>query len=200
VSVDEEVNEEDEESEYADDEEDVDEINHVTLSKETVHTHSPRRRSHRSPLWSHVRSITNHDVSEHGLKVDCTHVCVYPLSDGEGGIKRYYNKPLKLFLSKKGKETSWNTSTELGRFQKNHEDSGSAWQECPLMMSLASVTRRQLRWLSGMLGLSVFLRKTAFKLILIYPKPGNGRGLGEVYDRGSTCCDLSVFSRRGQDS
>jgi hypothetical protein len=41
VSDDEEVNDEDTESTHLDDEEDVDEINHETLSKESVHTHSP---------------------------------------------------------------------------------------------------------------------------------------------------------------
>jgi len=40
--------------------------------------------------------------------------------------------------------------------------------------------------LSDMSGLSAFLRKTAFKRILI-----------EACDRRSACCELSVFSRRG---
>jgi len=47
VSADEEDNEDDEESA---DEEDVDEINHETLPKQVVHTHSPDRRAHRSPV------------------------------------------------------------------------------------------------------------------------------------------------------
>ncbi len=38
-----------------------------------------------------------------------THVCVYRLSDGEEGDKRYCNTPLKLFRSSKGKESAWST-------------------------------------------------------------------------------------------
>ncbi len=62
---------------HVDDEEDVDDINHETLSKETVHTNSPTQRPQRVDIWKHVSRITNHDGTDHGMKVDWTHVCVY---------------------------------------------------------------------------------------------------------------------------
>jgi hypothetical protein len=45
--IDEEEKEEDEESGHTDDEEDVDDINHSALPKETVHTNSPGKRVQR---------------------------------------------------------------------------------------------------------------------------------------------------------
>ena len=39
------------------------------------------------------------DLPDHAMKTDCTHVCIYRLTDTEGGEKRYCNKPLKLFRS-----------------------------------------------------------------------------------------------------
>ena len=50
VSGDEEDQDESTESAHVDDEEDVDEINHETLSKEVFHSHSPCRRAQRSPV------------------------------------------------------------------------------------------------------------------------------------------------------
>jgi hypothetical protein len=46
-----------------------------------------------------VRRIANHNFPDHAMKTDCTHVCIYRLTDAEGGEKRYCNKPLKLFRS-----------------------------------------------------------------------------------------------------
>jgi hypothetical protein len=91
VSNDEEDKEEDEESGHHDDEEDVDDINHVVLSKDATRVNSPGRRSQREEIWKHVRRITNHDLSDHAMKTDCTHVCVYRLTDVEGNEKRYSN-------------------------------------------------------------------------------------------------------------
>ncbi len=99
--ADEENQEEDEESGLVDDEEDVDEINHETLPKVVVRAHSPGKRAHRSLVCHHVRHITKHDVSDHAIHGDCTHVCVYPLSDGEGGVKFYSNMSLKVFRATK---------------------------------------------------------------------------------------------------
>ncbi len=103
VSIDEEEKEEDEESGHTDDEEDVDDINHTTLPKETVHTNSPGKRVQRVDFCKHVRRICNHDMTDHVMMEDSTHVCVYRVSDhsGEGGEKSYCNplKPLKLFRS-----------------------------------------------------------------------------------------------------
>jgi hypothetical protein len=66
-------------------EEDVDDINHVVLPKETVRANSPGKRAQRTDIRKLVSRIANHDVSDHGMKADCTHVCVYRLSDGEEG-------------------------------------------------------------------------------------------------------------------
>ncbi len=96
VSNDEEDKEEDEESGHDDDEEDVDDINHAALPKDVVRANSPGRRSQREEIWKYVRRITDHDLPDHVMKTDYTHVCVYRLPDAEGGEKRYCNKPLKL--------------------------------------------------------------------------------------------------------
>jgi hypothetical protein len=108
VSSDEEDKEEDEESGH-DDDEDVDDINHVTLTKDVVRANSPDRRSQRVEIWNHVRPIGDHDLTDHVMKTDYTYVCVYRLSDPDGGEKRYFNKSLKLFRSTKGKETGGRT-------------------------------------------------------------------------------------------
>ncbi len=55
---DEEVKEEDEESGHADDEVDVDEINHTSLTNEVVHSNSPGKRAQREDIWKHVRRIS----------------------------------------------------------------------------------------------------------------------------------------------
>lgn len=88
-SNDEEDKDDDEESGHVDDDEDVDDINHDTLPKETVHAHTPSSRERISTLWKYLSRINKHDFPEHVMKEDCTHVCVYPLSEGEGGLKRY---------------------------------------------------------------------------------------------------------------
>ena len=59
TSSDQEDKDEDEESGHIDDEEDVDEINHETLPKETVRTHTPSRREHRSTLWKYLVSLVS---------------------------------------------------------------------------------------------------------------------------------------------
>jgi hypothetical protein len=93
VSDEEEEKEEDEESGHVDDEEE---------------------RPQRVDIRKNVRRIAKHDVSDRGMKAECTHVCVYCLSDGEEGDKRHCNTPLKLFRSSKGKEATWSTSDALG--------------------------------------------------------------------------------------
>jgi hypothetical protein len=105
-SGDEEVNQaEENESSEDDDEEEVDEINHAKLSSAVIHAHSPGRRAHTSAVWTHLRRIHKHDVPGHEMNVDCTHVCVFPLTDGEEGVKRFCNQSLKLFrVSKAEKE------------------------------------------------------------------------------------------------
>jgi hypothetical protein len=55
---DEEVKEEDEESGHVDDEVDVDEINHTSLTNEAVRSNSPGKRAQREDIWKHVRSIS----------------------------------------------------------------------------------------------------------------------------------------------
>ena len=130
---------EDEESGHDDDEEVVDDVNHAALPKGAVHGNSPGRRSKTSDIWKHVRRIANHDLPDHAMKTDCTHVCIYRLTDADGGEKRYCNKPLKLFRSTKGKESSWSTSAALAHFKKNHEDSSSARQQ------KAGLVKRQTR-------------------------------------------------------
>ena len=106
VSDDEEDKDEDEESGHVDDEEDVDDINHSALPKETVRPNSPTMRPQTADIWKHVRRIAKHDVPDHAMKTECTHVCVYRLEDGENGEKRYCNTPLKLFRASNAKEAA----------------------------------------------------------------------------------------------
>ena len=89
TSSDQEDKDEDEESGHIDDEEDVDEINHETLPKETVRTHTPIRREHRSTLWKYLRRINKHSVPEHGMKEDLYEcVCVSRVSLKVRGVLR----------------------------------------------------------------------------------------------------------------
>jgi len=60
VAPEEEESDEQAESGHSDDEEDVDDINHEALPKETVHANTPTQRPQRSDIWKNVRRITNH--------------------------------------------------------------------------------------------------------------------------------------------
>ena len=132
VSDEEEENDEDEQAGHSDDEEEVDDVNHVALPKEAVRANSPTQRPQTVDIWNHVRRIAKHDVPDRAI--DCTHVCVYPLEEGENGEKRYCNTPLKLFRASKAKDAAWSTSAALGHFKKNHEGSSAArkHQQCLL--------------------------------------------------------------------
>ena len=126
VSSDEDDKEEDEESGHDDDEESVD--NHPALTKGVVRGNSPGRRPQREDIWKHVSRIVNHDFSDHAMKTDCTHVCIYRLTDAEGGEKGYCNKPLKLSGPPRSRKhlgahrqhshisASWSTSAALAHF------------------------------------------------------------------------------------
>jgi hypothetical protein len=113
---DEEEEKEDEDSGHADDEEDVDDINHVSLPKEEVRANRPTQRPQREDIWKNVRRIANHDVPDRGLNAECTHVCVYPLEDGGDCEKRFCNTPLKLFRSSKCKDAGWSRTEESQAF------------------------------------------------------------------------------------
>jgi hypothetical protein len=64
VSGDEEVNQgEENESWEDDDEEEVDEINHGKVPSMAIRAHSPGRRDHTSPVWTHLSRIHKHHVS-----------------------------------------------------------------------------------------------------------------------------------------
>jgi hypothetical protein len=124
---------------HIDDEEDVDDINHETLSKEAVRANTHTQRAQREDIWKNVRIIANHDVTDSGMNAEYTHVCVYRLDNGEGGEKRFCNTPLKLFRSSKGKEPGWSTSAALTHFKNKHEDSSSTHKQ------KAGDTKRQSR-------------------------------------------------------
>jgi hypothetical protein len=94
ISSDEDDKDEDEDSGHVDDDDEDDEINHEALPKETVRAHTPSRRERRSTLWKYLSRIDSHHLTEHGMKEDCTHACVYPLSEGETGLDR-----LSLFIT-----------------------------------------------------------------------------------------------------
>jgi hypothetical protein len=104
----------------------VDEINHTHRPKETVRAHSPNRRTRGALVWQHLKCITKYNLPDRTITADCTHICVYPLSDDEGGSKRYCNTPLKLFRDTKSESSSWSTSAAVGHFKKNHPHSASA--------------------------------------------------------------------------
>ena len=81
VSAEEEEKDEAAESGHTDDEEDMDDINHAALPKEAVRPNTPTSRPQKADIWNHVRRIAKHDVPDRAMKIDCTHVCVYPLED-----------------------------------------------------------------------------------------------------------------------
>jgi len=110
VTGEEEESDEQEESGHTDDDEDVDDINHTSLTKEAVPPNTPTQRTQREDIWKHVRRIGNHDVPDRGMNAECTNVCVYRLNNGDDGEKSFCNTPLKLFRSSKGKEAGWSTS------------------------------------------------------------------------------------------
>jgi hypothetical protein len=122
-SGDEEVNQaEENESSEDDDEEEVDEINHAKLSSTAIRAHSPGRRAHTSAAWTHLRRRAS-DVPGHEMNADCTHVCVFPLADGEEGVKRFCNQPLKLFRASKALGAGWSTSASVAHSKKKHAGS-----------------------------------------------------------------------------
>lgn len=126
-SGDEEVNQaEENESSEDDDEEEVDESNHAKLPSAAIRAHSPGRRAHTSAAWTHLRRIHKHDVPGHEMNADCTHVCVFPLADGEGGVKRFCNQPLKLFRASKALGAGWSTSASVAHSKKKHAGSDVA--------------------------------------------------------------------------
>ena len=109
-----------------DDEEEVDEINHAKLPSEAIRAHSPGRRAHTSGVWTYLRRIHKHDVPGHAMDEDMTHVCVFPLADGEEGVKRFCNQPLKLFRTSKSLGAGWNTSASVAHSKKKHAGSDVA--------------------------------------------------------------------------
>ena len=106
VSAEEEEKDEAAESGHTDDEEDMDDINHAALPKKAVRPNTPTSRPQKADIWNHVRRIAKHDVPDRAMKIDCTHVCVYPLEEGENGEKRYCNTPLKTFPCLQGQGRS----------------------------------------------------------------------------------------------
>ena len=49
------------------------------------------------PVWTHVKRIGKHDLPGCGMDTECTHICIYPISDDEAdGSKRFCNIPMKL--------------------------------------------------------------------------------------------------------
>jgi hypothetical protein len=60
------------------------------------------------------------------MNVDCTHVCVCPLADGEEGVKRFCNQPLKLFRASKALGAAWSTTASVAHSKKKHADSDVA--------------------------------------------------------------------------
>jgi hypothetical protein len=81
VTPEEEESDEKAESGHSDDEEDVDYMNHETLSKEAVRANTPTQRVQRVDIWRNVRNIANHDVPDRGMNAECTYVCVYRLDN-----------------------------------------------------------------------------------------------------------------------
>ena len=63
------------------------------------------------------------------MNAECTHVCVCPLSDGEEGVKRYCNQPLKLFRASKALGAGWSTSASVAHSKKKHADSDVAHKQ-----------------------------------------------------------------------
>ncbi len=73
---------EDAESGNSDDDEDMDDINHTALPKETARPNRPTMRPQTEDIWKHVSRIAKHDVPDRAMKTEFTHVCVYRLDDG----------------------------------------------------------------------------------------------------------------------
>ena len=100
------------------DETDIDDINHTKLSKETVQGHKPTVRGLNAPVWTDVKGFGNHDFPGCGMDGECTHICIYPISDEEAdGSQRFCNTPMKLFRNGKNKSGSWNTSVVTKHFK-----------------------------------------------------------------------------------
>ncbi len=90
MTEEEEEKNEDAESGNSHDDEDMDDINHTTLSKEVVLPNSPTVRPQTADIWKCVIRIVNHDVPDRTMKTECTHVCVYRISaDDAGGYPRH---------------------------------------------------------------------------------------------------------------
>jgi hypothetical protein len=114
---------------HDDDEQDVDDINHTQVPKETVRTHSPSKRRRGAPVGQHLKRIDKYNLPDRPINADCTHICVYPLSDDEGGSKHSCNTSLKLVRGTKIASSAWNTSAAVGHFKKNHPHSDSVWNQ-----------------------------------------------------------------------
>jgi hypothetical protein len=67
--------------------------------------------------------------SGHAAPMLYTHVCVCPLSDGEEGVKRFCNQPLKLFRASKALGAAWSTTASVAHSKKKHVDSKVARQQ-----------------------------------------------------------------------
>ena len=72
--------------------------------------------------WTRWR-INKYDVPGHEMNADCTHVCVCPLTDGEEGVQRFFNQPLKLFRTSKASGAGWSTTASVAHSKKKHADS-----------------------------------------------------------------------------
>jgi hypothetical protein len=126
VSGDEEDKDEDEElTDDDDDEQDVDEVIHTHLPKEMVRAHSPSRRTRGALVCQHLKRITKYNLPDRAITADCTHICVYPFSDDEGGSKCYCNTPLKLFRVTKSVSSVWNTSAVAEAERKTRNSSST---------------------------------------------------------------------------
>ena len=64
ASGDDRVEDDEEESGHDDDDQDVDDINHTQLPKETVHTHSPTVRGRGDPVWKRLNLIVKFTSDE----------------------------------------------------------------------------------------------------------------------------------------
>jgi hypothetical protein len=91
-----------------------------------VFGYEEEKRRRGGPVWQHLKRIVKYNFPDCPINADCTHICVYPLSDDEGGSKRYCNTPLNLVWDTKRTSSSLNTSTVVGQIKKNHPHSDSA--------------------------------------------------------------------------
>jgi hypothetical protein len=87
-------------------------------------------------VWTHLRRINKYDVPGHEMNADCTHVCVCPLTDGEEGVQRFFNQPLKLFRTSK--------ASGLGS-RLEHDGFSGTFQEETCRFRCVAVHRRQRR-------------------------------------------------------